>query len=188
MSRIAKYPINIPEGTDVTKEGKVITAKGRKGQMSYKVHDYTDVVIEDNQIKIQANEDIKGVSGSVNALTTMTHAVAGTMRSLLSNMIQGVSEGFERKLKLVGVGYRADVQGNNLVLTVGFSHPVNFSIPEGITIETPSTTEIVIKGMDKQLVGQIAANVRDVRPPEPYKGKGIRYEDERVVIKETKKK
>ena len=152
MSRIAKYPINIPEGTEVSKDGKVVTAKGRNGQMSYRVHDYTDVIIEDNQIKVQANENIKGVSGSVNALTTMTHAVAGTMRSLLNNMIQGVSEGFVRKLKLIGVGYRADMQGNDLVLSVGFSHPVNFSIPEGITIETPSTTEIAVKGMDKQFV------------------------------------
>lgn len=188
MSRIAKYPINIPEGTQVTKDGQLVTAKGRNGEMSIRIHDYTDVVIDDNTIQVQANEDIKGVSGSVNALTTMTHAVAGTMRSLLNNMITGVTEGFQRKLKLVGVGYRALLEGDSLVLHLGFSHPVYFSIPAGITIEAPTATDVIIKGMDKQLVGQVAANIRDLRPPEPYKGKGIRYEDERVVIKETKKK
>lgn len=188
MSRIAKYPIQIPKGTEVSKDGQLVTAKGPQGEMSYRIHEYTDLIIDDHEVRIQPKDDIGQVSGSVNAISTMVQAVAGTMRSLINNMITGVSEGFTRKLKLIGVGYRADVKSSQLELNVGYSHLVHFDIPEGIQIETPTATDVIIKGMDKQLVGQIAANIRDIRPPEPYKGKGIRYEDERVVIKETKKK
>ena len=151
--------------------------KGPKGELSLVVNPEVEVTIDDGQAKVAA----KGGS-------RFATAMAGTTRSLVSNMVTGVSDGFERKLELVGVGYRAKAQGKKLNLTLGFSHPVDYPVPEGITIETPSQTEIVISGIDKQKVGQVAAEIRRYRPPEPYKGKGVRYADERVVLKEAKKK
>ena len=177
MSRVANNPVSIPSGTEVKLNGQEITIKGSKGTMSWTVHDFVKVSQEDNTLKCQvANEE------------RMANSLAGTTRALLQNMVTGTSQGFEKKLLLVGVGYRASMQGKKLVLALGFSHPVNMECPEGITIETPSQTEIVVKGIDKQKVGQVAANIRAYRPPEPYKGKGVRYSDETVVRKEAKKK
>ena len=176
MSRIANNPITIPSGVDVNIAGSLVTVKGSKGEMSHDVHPLVKVEQEDGALKMTANNNSK----SANALS-------GTTRALLQNIVTGVSDGFERKLEIVGVGYRAAVSGKTLNLSLGFSHPVDFAIPEGITIETPSQTEVVIKGVDKQQVGQVAANIRAYRPPEPYKGKGVRYADERIIRKEAKK-
>ena len=177
MSRVAKRPIELPKGTQVTISGRDVKVKGAKGELAWTLHDKVELVQEDNELRVSADmNDQKAV------------ALAGTTRALLANMVHGVSNGFERKLELVGVGYRAQAQGKNLNLTLGLSHPVVYPAPEGITIETPSQTEIVIKGADKQRVGQVAAEIRRFRQPEPYKGKGIRYSDERVVLKEAKKK
>jgi len=176
MSRIANIPIAIPSGVEVSLNGNNLTIKGSKGELKHAAHPLVTVKHEDNALKFAANNNSK-----------FANALAGTTRALLQNIITGVSEGFERKLTIIGIGYRAQVQGKVLNLTLGFSHPVNFEIPEGITIETPSQTEITIKGMDKQKVGQVAANIRAYRPPEPYKGKGVRYSDEIIVRKEAKK-
>ena len=177
MSRVAKKPIAIPAGAQVTINGDDITVKGSKGELKFTKHVDVDVAQNDNELNISTRiEHQKAI------------ALAGTTRAILANMVQGVSEGFERKLQLVGVGYRAQAQGKVLNLTLGFSHPVAYDVPEGITVETPSQTEIVVKGADKQAVGQVAAVIRAYRPPEPYKGKGVRYADERVVLKEAKKK
>ena len=177
MSRIAKVPVELPKGVEFKQEGNVVTLKGGKGELSMELNSEVELTQEDGGLKVSPR------SGSRFAM-----AVTGTMRSLLANMAQGVSEGYERKLELVGVGYRAQVQGKNLNLTLGFSHPVVYSAPEGINIEVPSQTEVVITGTDKQKVGQVAAEIRRFRPPEPYKGKGVRYAGERVVLKEAKKK
>ena len=158
-------------------EGDVVTVKGGKGSLSMRLNSEVEVRHEEGRLNVARR------SGSRFAV-----AVAGTTRALLANMVEGVSAGFERKLELVGVGYRAQVQGNTLNLTLGFSHPVNYEVPAGISVETPSQTEIVIRGIDKQRVGQVAAEIRRYRSPEPYKGKGVRYSGERVVIKEAKKK
>lgn len=174
MSRIAKAPITIPAGVDVNINGQNVQVKGPKGTMEMNLHPSVAVVMEDSTLQIQEP-------------SKHTVAMAGTMRALLNNLVVGVTDGFEKKLKLVGVGYRAAVQGNKLNLTLGFSHPVNHEIPEGIKIETPSQTDIIISGSDKQKVGQVAAEVRAYRPPEPYKGKGVRYADEYVARKEAKK-
>jgi large subunit ribosomal protein L6 len=175
MSRVANNPITIPSGVDVNLAGQNLSVKGPKGAMDIEVHNTVEVKQEDSVLKFAA----KQASG---------RAMAGTMRALVNNMVTGVSAGFERKLQLVGVGYRAQAQGKNLNLTLGFSHPVVYEAPEGITVETPSQTEIVVKGVDKQQVGQAAANIRAYRPPEPYKGKGVRYADEQISLKEAKKK
>lgn len=177
MSRIAKKPVEIPSDVEVSVSGQTISIKGKKGSMSIDVNEKVAFTQEDGAIKFSGRE---GVAGSV--------AMAGTMRSLTNNLVIGVTQGFEKKLTLVGVGYRAQVQGNMVNLTLGFSHPVNYKIPEGITAVTPSQTEIIITGTDKQKVGQVAAEIRAFRPPEPYKGKGVRYTDERVIRKEAKKK
>ena len=177
MSRIAKVPVELPKGTEFKQEGTVVTIKGSKGSLSLELNSEVELQQEEATITVAPR------SGSRFAM-----AVTGTTRSLLANMVQGVTEGFERKLELVGVGYRAKVQGNKLNLTLGFSHPVVYDVPEGISVETPSQTEVVIKGTDKQKVGQVAAEIRHFRPPEPYKGKGVRYSDERVQLKEAKKK
>ncbi|WP_022947611.1 50S ribosomal protein L6 [Methylohalobius crimeensis] len=177
MSRIANKPITIPQGVEVKLQGQDLSVKGAKGNLSWRVHDSVEVQIEDQVIQLQAR---------LNAQQAV--AMAGTMRALINNMVTGVSQGFERKLLLQGVGYRAQVQGKKLNLTVGFSHPVVYEAPDGITLEAPSQTEIAVKGADKQKVGQVAAEIRAYRPPEPYKGKGIRYADEHVVRKEAKKK
>jgi len=177
MSRIAKEPIELPKGVEFRQSGNVVTLKGGNGELSLELNSEVELTQEDNVLKLAPR------SGS-----RFSTAIAGTMRSILSNMATGVSKGFERKLELVGVGYRAQAQGKKLNLTLGFSHPVEYAVPEGISVETPSQTEIVIKGADKQKVGQVAAEIRGFRPPEPYKGKGVRYADERVMLKEAKKK
>ncbi len=177
MSRVANKPVELPKGVEFAQKGSTVNIKGSKGALSFDVHPEIDVSMDEQQLKVAP----QGKSRTVVAL-------AGTTRALLANMVAGVSNGWEKKLELVGVGYRAQAQGKALNLTLGFSHPVAYPIPEGITIETPSQTEIVVKGIDKQKVGQVAAEIRAYRPPEPYKGKGVRYSDERVVIKEAKKK
>ncbi|MEM1174139.1 MAG: 50S ribosomal protein L6 [Pseudomonadota bacterium] len=177
MSRVAKAPVELPKGVEFKQDGNVVTLKGGKGELSMELNSEVLLSQEENTLKVAPR------SGS-----RFSTAVAGTMRALLANMAQGVSEGFERKLELVGVGYRAQAQGNKLNLSLGFSHPVVHEVPAGITVETPSQTEILVKGADKQIVGQVAADIRSYRPPEPYKGKGVRYSDERVVLKEAKKK
>lgn len=176
MSRIANNPITLPAGVEVNINGNDVTVKGKKGQLSHRVHQLVTIMQEDGVLKLGVRNNSK-----------TANALSGTTRALLQNLVKGVSEGFERKLEIIGVGYRAQAQGKTLNLTLGFSHPVNFPIPEGITVETPSQTEIVIKGIDKQQVGQVAANIRDYRPPEPYKGKGVRYSDEVIIRKEAKK-
>ncbi len=177
MSRIAKEPIVLPQGVEFKQEGNVVTLKGGNGSLSLELNNEVELTRNDNILQVAPR------SGS-----RFSTAVAGTMRALLANMAKGVTDGFERKLQLVGVGYRAQVQGKKLNLTLGFSHPVVHDVPEDVTVEAPSQTEIVIKDADKQKVGQVAAEIRGYRPPEPYKGKGIRYADERVVMKEAKKK
>ena len=177
MSRIAKAPIELPQGVEFNQEGNVVTIKGGKGTLSLELNNEVELSHADNRLQVAPR------SGS-----RFSTAMAGTTRALLANMATGVTEGFERKLELVGVGYRAQAQGGKLNLTLGFSHPVVYEVPEGISVETPSQTEVVIKGTDKQQVGQVAAEIRRFRPPEPYKGKGVRYADERVMLKEAKKK
>lgn len=177
MSRIANSPVVIPSGVEIALSGNAVNVKGPKGAASYDVHSTVDVKQDEGQLKFSARNNSKS-----------SNAMAGTMRSVVNNIVTGVSQGFEKKLQLIGVGYRAQMQGKILNLTLGFSHPVNYEIPEGITVETPSQTEIIVKGIDKQKVGQVAADIRAYRPPEPYKGKGVRYTDEHVVRKEAKKK
>ena len=177
-SRIAKNPISIPKGVDVTLSGQSVSVKGSKGQLSWDVHQL---------VSVKMNEEQQLQCSPINA-EQAANALAGTTRALLSNMVEGVSTGFERKLLLVGVGYRVQVQGSKLNLSLGFSHPVVFELPEGVTAEAPSQTELVLKGIDKQKVSQVAANIRRIRPPEPYKGKGVRYAEETVILKEGKKK
>jgi len=177
MSRIAKNPIELPKGIEFKQDGNVVTIKGGKGSLSLELNNEIKLDQEENKVTVVAR------SGS-----RFAAAMSGTTRALLANMVQGVSEGFVRKLELVGVGYRAQMQGNKLNLTLGFSHPVVYDIPDGVSVETPSQTEVVIAGSDKQKVGQVAAEIRRFRPPEPYKGKGVRYAGERVVLKEAKKK
>lgn len=174
MSRIANSPIAVPQGVEFSHSNGQVKVKGKSGSLEMNLHPEVDLEVEEGVIRVSPRQP-EGM------------AMAGTMRALINNMIQGVTEGFEKRLNLVGVGYRAQVQGKKLNLQLGFSHPVDFEIPEGITVETPSQTEVVIKGTDKQLVGQVAAEIRGFRPPEPYKGKGVRYADERVVMKEAKK-
>lgn len=177
MSRVAKNPVEVPSSIDVSISGGLITAKGPNGELTLNKHELVSVDLEEGKLQVKANNDSK-----------LARSMSGTTRALLSNIVTGVSQGFEKKLTIIGVGYRAQVQGKNLNLTLGFSHPVVYPIPEGITIEAPSQTELVIKGADKQKVGQVAAEIRAYRPPEPYKGKGVRYTDEYVVRKQAKKK
>ena len=177
MSRVAKQPISIPKGVEIKIDGQTVSAKGPKGNENCLVHKDVEVVQEDGSLGVKPRAEGK-----------MHIAMAGTMRALLNNLVVGVAEGFEKKLELRGVGYRAQAQGNAINLNLGFSHPVVHKIPEGIKVETPSQTEIVITGSNKQVVGQVAADIRSYRPPEPYKGKGVRYVDEYVAMKEAKKK
>jgi large subunit ribosomal protein L6 len=177
MSRIGKMPITVPKGVDVTVTAEQISVKGALGTLTRKGNALVAVKNDGGQVSFTAAND-----------SAEADAMSGTMRALVSNMVSGVAKGFERKLNLVGVGFRAQAQGSKLNLQVGFSHPVVKEMPAGIKVECPTQTEIIIKGADCQVVGQIAAEVRAIRPPEPYKGKGIRYADERVVLKETKKK
>lgn len=177
MSRVAKIPVAIVAGVEVKIENDTIVVKGPKGTLSVPMHNDVEVKVENNEVSFKALNESKE-----------TNAMSGTLRALVHNMVVGVSKGFSKKLTLVGVGYRAQAQGNKLNLNLGFSHPVVHEMPEGIKVETPTQTEIVISGADKQKVGQVAADVRSYRAPEPYKGKGVRYVDEVVIIKETKKK
>ena len=176
MSRIANNPIVVPAGVEVNLDGNLVKVKGPKGESEWNAHTDVKVDFGDGQLTFETNDDSKQAS-----------ALAGTTRALVNNMVVGVSEGFERKLTIIGVGYRAQAQGKKLNLTLGFSHPVTYDLPEGVSAETPSQTEIVLKGIDKQQVGQVAAEIRAFRPPEPYKGKGVRYADEHVVRKAAKK-
>ena len=177
MSRVAKANVTIPAGVDVSMNAESIKVKGKGGELSQALNALVSISNNEGKLSFAPVNDSRDAD-----------ALAGTFRQLVNNMVKGVTEGFEKKLSLIGVGYKASVQGSKLNLAVGFSHPVNFEAPQGITITTPTPTEIVIKGADRQVVGQLAAEIRAVRPPEPYKGKGIRYVGEKVVIKETKKK
>ena len=177
MSRVAKRPVDLGKGVSAEVQGQTVTIKGAKGSLALKVNSEVEVTVDGSLVRVAQR------SGG-----SFANAAAGTTRALIANMVTGVTAGFQRKLELVGVGYRAAVQGKKLSLTLGFSHPVDYPIPNGITIETPSQTEIIVKGMDRQQVGQVAAELRSYRPPEPYKGKGVRYTDERIVLKEAKKK
>jgi large subunit ribosomal protein L6 len=170
-------PIELPKGVEVRLSGQQVSVKGPKGAFQYDVHETVEVSQSDNVLQFQPREG-----------NLAYDAMAGSMRALVANMVKGVSEGFEKRLLLVGVGYRAQAQGKTLNLTLGFSHPIDYKVPEGITIETPSQTEIVVRGADKQMVGQVAAEIRAFRPPEPYKGKGVKYADEQIIRKEAKKK
>ncbi|MRD48758.1 50S ribosomal protein L6 [Caenimonas koreensis] len=177
MSRIGKMPVAVPQGVDVAIKEDQISVKGSGGNLSLILNALVKITMEDGKLSfVPANESREA------------NAMSGTFRQLVNNMVNGVTKGFEKKLSLVGVGYKAAAQNNKLNLTVGYSHPVNIEMPAGITVTTPTPTEIVVKGADRQRVGQIAAEIRAVRPPEPYKGKGIRYSDEKITIKETKKK
>lgn len=174
MSRVANNPVTLPGGVEIKVDGRDVSVKGSKGTLALVLADGVQVSQDDNVLTVSYEEQCR--------------AMAGTTRALVANMVKGVSEGWEKKLILNGVGYRANVSGNTVNLTVGLSHPVEYKLPEGVSAETPSQTEIVVKGVDKQVVGQVAANIRSFRPPEPYKGKGIRYADEYVRRKEAKKK
>jgi large subunit ribosomal protein L6 len=177
MSRVAKRPVELGKGVSAEVQGQNVTIKGTKGSLALEVNSGVEVKVEGSLVKVAPR------SGG-----SFANAAAGTTRALIANMVTGVTAGFQRKLELVGVGYRAAVQGQKLNLTLGFSHPVEYPIPKGIAIETPSQTEIIVKGMDRQQVGQVAAELRAYRPPEPYKGKGVRYSGEQIVLKEAKKK
>ena len=176
MSRIAKAPVELPQGVTATLAPNAVTIKGAKGSLSLSLATGVSVVQNEKKLEIKFSEP------------GLARTRAGATRAHLANMVRGVTKGYEKKLELVGVGFRAQVQGKSLNLTLGFSHPVNVAIPEGISIETPSQTEIVVKGIDRQKVGQLAAEIRDIRPPEPYKGKGVRYAGEQISLKEGKKK
>ncbi|ODC04641.1 50S ribosomal protein L6 [Terasakiispira papahanaumokuakeensis] len=178
MSRVAKKPIQLPAGVELKLDGQQVTAKGSNGTLSLTAHELIEVKVEDNTVTVapRHDRDVKG------------WALAGTTRALINNLVVGVSEGFTRTLLITGVGYRAQAKGKTVNLNLGFSHPVDYELPEGVTAETPNNTTVVIKGADKQKVGQVAAEIRNYRRPEPYKGKGIRYDDEQVRRKEAKKK
>lgn len=177
MSRVGKSPVVIPKGVEVNVDGGRLSVKGAKGQLEHSVHGLVEARIDGDKIRFAPKNESKEAN-----------ALSGTTRSIANNMMVGVNQGFEKKLTLVGVGYRAQAKNDTVTLSLGFSHPVEFQSPDGVSIETPSQTEIVIKGCDKQSVGQVAANIRSLRPPEPYKGKGVRYADEYVARKEAKKK
>ncbi|MCY4531356.1 MAG: 50S ribosomal protein L6 [Gammaproteobacteria bacterium] len=177
MSRIANNPVDVPGGVDVTLDGQTVSVKGGKGTLNLTVHELVEIRLEDNALLLAATKSGRN-----------SNALVGTFRSLVNNMVVGVSDGFQKSLELQGVGYRAQIRGKKLILTLGFSHPIEYSIPDGIEVETPTQTQILVKGIDKQLVGQVSAEIRSFRPPEPYKGKGVRYIDEHVRRKEAKKK
>jgi large subunit ribosomal protein L6 len=177
MSRIAKAPVAIPNGVEIKLDGSNLTVKGSKGQLTHILNSAVTVNIVENVLNVQWDKEDKKAT-----------AQAGTARAVLNNMVTGVSTGFEKKLTLIGVGYRAQAKESVLSLSLGFSHPVDYIVPQGIIVETPTQTEIIVRGTDKQLVGEVSAKIRAYRPPEPYKGKGVRYSDENVVRKEAKKK
>ncbi|MBU2060191.1 MAG: 50S ribosomal protein L6 [Gammaproteobacteria bacterium] len=177
MSRVAKAPIAVPAGVTITLNGQNVVVKGKNGELTLNVNPAVEIVVDGNVVRTNPRDGFDNAD-----------AQAGTARALINNLVTGVAEGYTRKLELVGVGYRAKAEGKVLNLSLGFSHPVVFEVPNGITIETPSQTEVLVKGADKQLVGQVAANIRAYRKPEPYKGKGVRYANENVRRKEAKKK
>lgn len=177
MSRVAKAPVTLPAGVSVTQNGQVVALKGKNGELTLNVNPAVEIVVDGNVLRTVPREGFENAN-----------AQAGTARALLNSMVIGVTDGFTQKLELVGVGYRAKAEGKVLNLSLGFSHPVAFEVPAGITVETPTQTEILVKGADKQLVGQVSANIRAYRKPEPYKGKGVRYANENVRRKEAKKK
>src|SRR3990167_8951471 len=177
MSRIAKNPVAVPSGVQVALAGAKLSVKGPKGNLEHEMHPLVKMTQEGSLLKFQRTND-----------SALARAVSGTTRALVNNMVNGVTKGFEKKLSIIGVGFRAAVQGKKLNLTLGYSHPIVFDIPAGITIEAPDQTNLVVKGADKQQVGQVAADLRAYRSPDPYKGKGVRYSDERIVLKEAKKK
>ena len=177
MSRVANKPVSVPAAVEITAEGQQLSVKGPKGTLQHSIHALVEMSRADGELNFKPRDGSKAAN-----------ALAGTTRSVISNLVVGVTDGFQKKLELVGVGYRAQAKGKVLNLSLGFSHPVDYALPEGVTAETPSQTEIVINGTDKQKVGQVAAEIRAFRPPEPYKGKGVRYADEVVVRKEAKKK
>ena len=177
MSRVAKNPVKLPAGVEIKLNGQQLSVKGAKGTLELNVHASVEVLQDSGELRFAARNGDQ-----------QTRAMAGTTRALVNNMVIGVSQGFERKLQLVGVGYKAQAKGQVLNLALGFSHPIDYELPEGVVAETPNQTEILLKGVDKQLVGQVAAEIRDFRRPEPYKGKGVRYADEVVRRKEAKKK
>ncbi len=176
MSRVAKSPIPLPQGVDAAVAGQAVTVKGGRGTAAWELPVLVEVSMQDRTLSVAPRDDSK-----------QANMLAGTARALLANMVTGVSQGFEKKLEINGVGYRAQVKGSVLNLTLGYSHPIDYAIPAGIAIETPSATEVIVRGVDKQRVGQVAADIRAFRPPEPYKGKGVRYANEIIVRKEAKK-
>jgi large subunit ribosomal protein L6 len=177
MSRVAKKPVDLPQGVSATIAADSVTVKGGKGSLSLSLKSGIKVVQQDKHLSVEATSNAEGLN-----------AIAGATRAHLANMVGGVSKGYEKKLELVGVGYRAAVAGKSLTLTLGYSHLINYPVPDGISIETPTQTEILVKGIDRQRVGQTAAEIRGFRPPEPYKGKGVKYSDEKISLKEAKKK
>ena len=177
MSRVANNPVKLPAGVELKLEGQDVSVKGAKGALQMKIHPAVEVQQEGTELRFAPRNGDQ-----------QSRAMAGTTRALVNNMVTGVSQGFERKLQLVGVGYRAQVAGSKLTLSLGFSHPVEYELPAGVTAEPPSATDIVLRGIDKQVLGQVAAEIREYRRPEPYKGKGVRYADEVVLRKEAKKK
>lgn len=177
MSRVAKNPIKVPSGVTVNVSGNTISVKGSKGQLEREIHEAVKVNYADNVILFEPKEGME-----------IGNALSGTTRAIVSNMVQGVSEGFTKELQLVGTGYKAQAKGNILGLSLGHSHPIDYHVPKGITVETPTPTEIVIKGIDKELIGQVCADIIAFRPPEPYKGKGVRYKGQEIILKEAKKK
>lgn len=185
-SRIGRKPVVIPSGVEVKIKDMQMSVKGPKGQLTVALHPFVNVVVESNEIKVHPNTN--GDQVITGTKIKLYRSIAGTTRANIYNVIHGVSTGFERKLTLVGVGYRAQAKGKVLSLSLGFSHPTDFNVPEGVVVETPTQTEIVIKGANKELVGLVAAKIRSIRGPEPYKGKGVRYSDEVIELKETKKK
>ena len=177
MSRVAKAPVTLPQGVEVTQNGRQVTVKGSKGTLNFTLHELVELKQEDGVLRTIPAQD-----------TQAAWMQTGTARAVLNNLVIGVSKGFERKLQLVGVGYKAQAKGNTVNLALGFSHPIDYVLPEGVTAETPTPTEILLKSTDKQLLGQAAADIRAFRSPEPYKGKGVRYSDEVILRKEAKKK
>jgi large subunit ribosomal protein L6 len=177
MSRVAKKPVDLPQGVSATVSADAVTVKGAKGSLTLALKTGIRVELKDKRLEVEADTAAEGLN-----------AIAGATRAHLANMVTGVTQGYEKKLELVGVGYRAAVQAKSLTLTLGYSHLISYAIPDGVTIETPTQTEIVVKGIDRQRVGQTAAEIRGFRPPEPYKGKGVKYTDEKISLKEAKKK
>jgi large subunit ribosomal protein L6 len=184
-SRIGRKPVTIPSGVEVKIQDQKLLVKGPKGQLSVDLHPFVHVAIENNEIKISKSKTDNVITG---ADAKLNRSIVGTIRAKINNIVVGVTDGFEKRLTLVGVGYRAQAKGKTLSLSLGYSHPTDFAVPDGVTIETPTQTEIIVKGNNKELVGLVAANIRRIRGPEPYKGKGVRYANEVIEIKETKKK